>query len=234
MVHDYHMKQYETMFECTRGLLEFMDECVGEMGERRIADVACGAGANIVHMLRRWPQSRVSGYTLEEHEVEFARAHLPVDLADRCDGYVPMDFFQIQEKVAADTVDIATIMQTIFFWPPDEAEAILQSLMHMSSDWVFISGLFDRHNMDVTMKIRDHAKNCDVQYCIFDIPKWEERCKRLGAVEVVMKHFEIGIDLEAPMEGGTGSWTQKTDDGRRLQFSGAVPLPWYFCGIRLK
>ena len=48
-----------------------------------------------------------------------------------------------------------------------------------------------------------------------------------------MRDFEIELDLSGPVEGGLGTYTRKLEDGRRLQFSGALWLPWKFVAIRL-
>ena len=232
MVHDYHVRQYTTMYESTRGLLDFMEECAGEMGERRIADVACGGGANLVHMLERWPQCRVTGYDLDEELLDYARAHLPEELAARC-CHEPVDFYDLPERVDANTCAITTFMQTMMRFPADETDAVLRSLMHISSEWVFFNALVSDHRMDVVMDLWDYVKGAPDRICIFDADHFKERCLRQGAKEVIYKPFEIGIDLDPPPGGGAGTWTQRTHDGRRLQFSGAVHLPWHFCALRL-
>jgi hypothetical protein len=87
--------------------------------------------------------------------------------------------------------------------------------------------------MDVVMDLWDYVKGASDRICIFDADHFKERCLRQGAKEVIYKPFEIGIDLAPPPGGGAGTWTQRTHDGRRLQFSGAVHLPWHFCALRL-
>ena len=231
--HDYHVRQYETMYETTRGLLELADECVGDMGDRLNADVACGAGANVAHMLRRWPNSKMVGYDLCKTDLDYAKGHVPSECEGRVE-YKEADFFRLTEEVEAGTYACTTLMQTLLLFNPDTYPEVLRNVIHISSEWVFLTSLFADHNMDVTMQIRDHVRGDDVFYNIHDIPRFEANCKALGVKEVVIRDFNISIDLQAPPDGGVGTWTEKTEDGRRLQFSGAVPMPWKFCALRLK
>jgi hypothetical protein len=62
----------------------------------------------------------------------------------------------------------------------------------------------------------------------------ERIAAHLGAQEVVFRDFEISIDLTGPAEGGIGTYTKRLEDGRRLQFSGAVFMPWKFAALRLR
>lgn len=231
--HDYHVRQYETIYESTRGLLELMDDCIPDMGARVNADVACGAGANIVHMLRRWPQTSYVGFDLCDTDLEYAESHVPVDLAGRVE-YKKANFFKLVENESADQFACTTLMQTLLLFNADEYPEVLRNIIHISSEWVFLTSLFADHNMDVTMQIRDHVRNDNVFYNIHDIPRFEQNCRQLGVEEIIIRDFNISIDLTAPAEGGVGTWTQKLSDGKRLQFSGAVPMPWKFCALRLK
>jgi len=231
--HDYHIRQYENIYETTRGLLELMDECIPDMSARKIADVACGAGANVIHMLRRWPKTECVGFDLCATDLEYAQTHVPSDLKERVE-YKKADLFKLAEKEPASKFACTTLMQTLLLFNADEYPDVLRNIIHISNEWVFLSGLFADHNMDVTMKIRDHLREDYVFYHIQDIARFEQKCMQLGVEEVIMRDFDISIDLTAPEEGGIGTWTQKMNDGRRLQFSGAVPMPWKFCALRLK
>ena len=39
--------------------------------------------------------------------------------------------------------------------------------------------------------------------------------------------FEIDIDIPKPEHLDMGTYTVKTEDGKRLQISGALLMPWY-------
>ena len=48
MVSDYHIRQYEQMYASTRGLLELIEECCGEIRNFNILDLACGGGGMFI------------------------------------------------------------------------------------------------------------------------------------------------------------------------------------------
>jgi hypothetical protein len=64
--------------------------------------------------------------------------------------------------------------------------------------------------------------------------RFERIALRLGAKEVIFRDFEISIDLTGPAAGGIGTYTRKLEDGNRLQFSGAVFMPWKLAALRLQ
>lgn len=238
MVHDYHLRQYETCYQTTARLLEFMDDLTGGLKEQRILDVACGAGANVYHMLKRWPTVQVTGMDLDAELLDYARRMVPPGDSSRC-LYEQANLFSLPERYGADRFDITTLMQTLLLFGPDEYPEVLRSLIRVTSEWVFLSSLFTDKRMDVTAEIRDYVRFGEdsketISYNTLCMSRFRKVCEGLGVSEVVFRDFEIGLDLEGPAEGGIGTYTAKLGDGRRLQFSGAVFMPWKFVGLRLK
>ena len=230
--HDYHIRQYETMYETTRGILELMDHHIPDMGSRSLVDVASGGGANVVHMLRRWPGITCKGFDLCTEDLNFSKTQIPEDLVDRI-SYEEGDLFQFKQTLPENTFDCMTMMQTMLLFDPNQVRETLQNLIHITKEWIFMSGLFTEHNVDVVMKMRDNTTGLDTCYNIHDIAVFRKTCDELGIKEVFFTDFNIAIDLPKPEGGGIGTWTQKMENGERLQFSGAVPMPWKFCALKL-
>ena len=243
MIHEYHRRQYEQCYEATRCLFEFIDDTVGEVGDRKILDVACGAGANVHHMLQRWRQSHVTGLDRDAVLLDYARARVLPENASRCD-YLQADFFDLPRLAEPDTFSITTLMQTLQFFSPDEYAGVLRTLMKVTRDWVFVSSLFTNKRMDVIAGIRDYTRFAEDSfaegsehlffYNTFCMDRFRRIAAQLGAKEVIFRDFEINIDLVGPAAGGIGTYTEKLEDGRRLQFSGAVFMPWKFAALRLR
>ncbi|MDL2301977.1 class I SAM-dependent methyltransferase [Lachnospiraceae bacterium OttesenSCG-928-D06] len=79
-----------------------------------ILDVGCGGGANIAHMLKVLPKSKVDGVDYSEESVMFSQKTNSAQLGKRCAIY--------QGDVSAlpyaeDTLDYVTAFETIYFWP---------------------------------------------------------------------------------------------------------------------
>ena len=240
MIHEYHTRQYDSMYESTCGLLEFMEECVGEIGEKRIIDGACGAGANVYHMLKRWPACYVTGVDINAELLDFARSKVPIQSERRC-RYEQVNLFDLPNHYSSNAFDLATLIQTLGcgWFGPDEYPEVLRALVQVTSRWIFLISLFTEKRMDVTAQIRDYVRFREdaretITYSIFCMSRFRRVCKQLGVKEVIFRDFWINIDLVGPPEGGIGTYTVKLEDGRRLQFSGAVFMPWKFVGLRLR
>jgi SAM-dependent methyltransferase len=238
IVHDYHLRQYEQCYETTARLLEFADDTLAEMGSRRILDVACGAGANVYHMLKRWPAARVTGIDLDPELIDYAQSKVPPEFAPRC-RYEQGNLFELDAKFGAKEFEITTLMQTLLLFGPDDYAEVLRSLMKVTSEWIFLSSLFTDKRMDVTSQIRDYVRFGEdsketLTYNILCMSRFRRICEQLGAREVLFCDFSIGLDLTGPAEGGIGTYTARLGDGRRLQFSGAVFMPWKFAALRLR
>ena len=238
MNHDYHERQYEQCYDTTRRLLEFIDDTVGDVGHQQLLDVACGAGANVHHMLQRWRESKVTGVDLDESLLEYARGRTLPDNASRCD-YRRANLFELPKLYESGAFNITTLMQTLLLFGPDEYPEVLRSLMQVTRDWIFLSSLFTDKRMDVTAQIRDYVRFGEdsqehISYNTSCMNRFRRVATQLGAKEVIFRDFEISMDLTGPAAGGIGTYTARLADGRRLQFSGAVFMPWKLAAMRLR
>lgn len=79
-----------------------------------ILDVGCGGGANIAHMLKVLPKSKVDGLDYSEESVAFSKKTNAIQLGKRCEI--------CQGDVSAlpytdESLDYVTAFETIYFWP---------------------------------------------------------------------------------------------------------------------
>jgi SAM-dependent methyltransferase len=225
------------MYETTRWLMQLIDDVEAPRAGERLLDVACGAGANCFHMARRWPQARVTGVDLDDELLTIARERVPGELAERC-GYERADMFALPDRFPGRPFAYVSLMQTLLLCPIDEYAKLLRSLFAVSQRWVVLSSLFNDKRMDVETHIRDYVRYGDDTrqehiYTNLCTKRFRETCLGLGARDVIFRDFDIGIDLAGPAEGGLGTYTRRLEDGGRLQFSGAVYMPWKFAAIRL-
>lgn len=238
MIHDYHIRQYEQCYEMTSQLLDFMDRCTAGVGKRAILDVACGAGANVYQMLKRWPGCNMTGVDIDADLVAYARSRVPASDAHRC-LYQEMNLFDLPVQYDASAFNIITLVQTLQMFGPDEYDEVLRALIRVAGEWVFLTALFTDKRMDVTSLIRDYVRFGEesketINYNIYCMSRFRRICEQLGVKECIFQDFSISIDLVGPPEGGIGTYTLKMADGERLQFSGAVFMPWKFVALRLK
>jgi len=231
----YHQRQYQSRYASTDAMLAFIEELAGPLpASCSVLDVACGAGANCHHMLERWP-ARFTGVDLDDELITHARALRSPAHADRVDFEVA-DLFTLPGRYGR-RFDVTTFYQSLMLFPADDYPRVLAALAGCTRGWLFLSSLFTDKRMDVSCVIRDYTRFGDdsrqeILYSIIDIERFRRVARGLGATQVELREFEIPIDLAGPAAGGLGTFTVRRDDGRRLQFSGAVPMPWYLAALR--
>lgn len=233
----YHIRQYRSPYESTRALIRFIEECVGPLNGRAVLDVACGGGANIMHMARRWPGARFVGLDLNREAIAYARKRLPKSLR-RYAIFRQGNLLDLPKYYSPKHFEISVFMQTLLLFEREKYPRVLQSIFHVTRSWVFLNSLFTDSEMDVESRIHlyahsDEYPNGRVSYNTFSVSRFSRVCKQLGAKELVWREFAIPIDLPRPRSGGLGTYTIKTAHGERLQFSGCVYMPWKIVGIRL-
>jgi len=70
-------------------------------------------------------------------------------------------------------------------------------------------------------------------YNIYSINEVKQFFEENGYKRFEYTPFEINIDLNKPMDGGMGTYTETLEDGRKLQFGGPILIPEYFiCAIK--
>jgi hypothetical protein len=85
----------------------------------------------------------------------------------------------------------------------------------------------------VVSRMRGARRGESRYYNIYSLPRFEEFCRERGATEIIATPFEIDVDVPRPEHREMGTWTERMADGRRLQRSGPLTMPWWFVAIRL-
>jgi SAM-dependent methyltransferase len=236
VIHEYHARQYETVYRSTERMMEFIERVLGTAPSGTLLDAACGGGANVHHFGGRWPGLRLTGVDHNSDLVAFAGERTREN--GRTAGFVEGDLFQMQDRFGDKQFDQVTFLQTLFLFGRREYPLILEQLTRLTKGWLFLSTLIADHNMEVEAKIYDQNRfgaDSDefITYVVADSGRFARICTELGAKEIITEDFEIDIDLTPPPNGGIGTFTRKTANGQRMQFSGAFPMPWKFVAVRM-
>jgi hypothetical protein len=236
-IHEYHRKQYQEPYRSTLRMMEFIEKVLGQAPSGALLDAACGGGANLYHMSSRWPQMQLTGVDHDAALVAFGRSQ--AQAADRPRlRFLEGDLFKMDQQFAARSFDVVTFLQTLFLFDLEAYPKVLGNLLKCARRWVFVSSLFAESNMDVVSRIHDYTRFGDkpdgfFTYVILDQKRFEQRCLQLGAKAVHFEDFWIDVDLDPPAAGGIGTFTRRDAEGRRLQFSGAVFMPWKMAAIQM-
>jgi hypothetical protein len=196
-----------------------------------VLDAATGAGANMVELSDLFPAAHWTGIDLDGELIGQGQERIdPTRFT-----LTQADMLNLEADFGAKRFDVSFSIMTLS-WIEDYERAIEQ-LVATTRRYVFILNLFSESVLDALVRLVGRMaraqRGYSSYYNIYSLPRFEEFCSTLGAVEIVAEPFEIDIDIPRPDHCGMGTWTERTADGRRLQFSGPLAMPWWFVAIKL-
>jgi hypothetical protein len=192
-------------------------------------DAASGAGANMLHLSETFPAARWTGVELTDEPLRVGREYLGDERFELLQG----DIYDLPAAVGNRRFDVSFSIQTLSWL--DDYEKPIEQMMAVTDGWIVASSLFSESYYDAFVRVANRGDDDepDHNYNVYSLPRLESFVRGLGAREFVAERFEIDVDLEPPTDGGMGTWTERTADGRRLQFSGPLHMPWWYVAVRL-
>jgi ubiquinone/menaquinone biosynthesis C-methylase UbiE len=227
---EYHARQFREPYRSTIHVGRFL-QTLGLPEKADVLDVGCGAGAPISHLATLFPGFRWTGVDVEGAALfplgrsEMKKRGVSVD-------FVEGDFYRLRDAVGDRTFDLVLSIQTLPFIP--DYRPVLEQLLAVTRDRLVVSCLFTPLDIDARTLMIDYTKPEGVQelhYNTYSLPRFERFCADRGFGKFVSRDFEMDIDLP-PQAAGRGTYTRTLADGRRIQFSGPVHLPWKFLAMQ--
>lgn len=227
----WHTDQYTGPNRSTVYLREFVTRVL--CGEERPGDVleaGCGGGAKMLHLSDLFPAAHWTGVDLGEESIRIGRERLD----PRRFTMLQADLNELERTFGAKRFDISFSIMTLSWI--DDYERAVQQMLAVTEKWLFILNLFSDTELDAFISVRGRLpgphEGLAAFYNIYSLPRFLRYCRQLGATEIVTEPFELDIDIPRPDHGGMGTWTDRMADGRRLQFSGPLVMPWWFVAVR--
>lgn len=228
----YHIRQYQHIYRSTEVFVEWLENKGFFAGKKnKILDMACGAGANMLYMANRHENIHFVGMDIEQDCIDYANQML-----EECSKYKNCtfnreDWFKIDSKWLNEFDGVISLQSILMF--PDYRDA-LSKLADLNPDWIAFSSLFYEGEIEYVNRIRNYYRPLngkeytEYYYNIFSIIRCREFMKELGYHNFEYMPYEIDIDIPKAdnMDGGT--YTVNTAEGKRIQISGALMMPWYF------
>jgi hypothetical protein len=226
----WHAQQFASPKRSTEHLARFAARVTGGQPVATAIDVGCGAGANMLHLSQTFPDTRWTGVDLKDEFLDAGRDHLEHDRFELIQG----DLYDLRESVGDRRFDASFSIQTLSWL--DDYEKPVEEMLAVTDGWVIASSLFSPSAMDAFIRVEGRLagphEGTSSHYNVYSLPRFEKFVRDRGATEVVAEPFDIDIDLDPPEDGGMGTYTERTADGRRLQFSGPIAMPWWFVAVR--
>jgi SAM-dependent methyltransferase len=229
----YHTRQFDQAYRSTVLLTDFLRDTVGRPDGEAL-DVGCGAGANIFHLSRAFPSYRWTGVDLAG-DVTFPLGRPRLRQAGLEVELIQGDFSRLSELVNRRRFDLVLCLQTLL--AIRRFEPVLEQLLTVTKGWLVVSSLFSEFDVDVFTEAIDYTRAPGAQrgwrFNVYSLRRFGDLCRAHGARAIVDRRFDIDIDLPRPTTGGLNTYTEKREDGSRMQFTGPIFQPWRFVAVRM-
>lgn len=229
----YHVRQFVEPYRSTVHLADFIRSVVPQPRGTAL-DVACGAGANIFYLSQQFPQCRWTGVDIAGTEL-FPIGQQYLDEQQLDVTLVEGDLYKLTDTFEEKQFDLVFSLQTLMGIP--SYEQAMDQLFAVTRGWLFVTSLFSDFDVDARIEVMDYGRPADCQgpffYNIYSLRRFRAYCEARGCKQFVSQDFEIDIDLAPHETYGMTTFTERLADGRRLQRSGPLLMPWKFVAIQM-
>jgi len=227
---DYHERQFRAPYRSTVTFCDWLDE-IGLMvsnRELRIIDLCSGQGANIYYMSKRYPKSTFLGIDINAELVDKGNEFFRDNGITNCSLAVG-DIYNLDAKYIGGFQGVLSF-QTLSWLP--EYESPIKAMTKLEPQWIAITSLFYDGQISCTINVKEYDDSLKIQresfYNVYSLPLVTKCLKISGFNNCQVTPFEIDIDLPKPNKKLMGTYTEKLEDGHRMQISGPLLMPWFF------
>jgi ubiquinone/menaquinone biosynthesis C-methylase UbiE len=191
----------------------------------KILDACCGIGHIMNFLSEKNKESEFVGIDQTGYLIENAKK----SFKDKKNLFFETgDIYKIKEKYKKN-FDVTINWKTISWLP--YYDQILKDLVYMTKDHIFLSSLFYEGDIDFEIKVREFKKDSGKKdfnsfYNVYSLPQFKKFVYGLGVKNIEVYDFDIKIDIEKQSVDKMGTYTEKIENGKRLQISGAVLMSW--------
>jgi ubiquinone/menaquinone biosynthesis C-methylase UbiE len=236
----YHRRQFSEPYRSTVFLGELLrNEIGGNEFDGSVLDVACGAGAGMAHLSRLFPRASITGVDIADDIFPVGLQLMREQGIQNLPRFVRGDIYKLGEQLTPASYDVVLSIQTLSWLP--EYEPALAPLLSMAkpNGVIVISSLFTDALVDARIELKQfndatfkEARE-QIHYNVYCFERFVNECRKLGARSVQGVDFVVDCDLPKPSHRHMGTYTEKLSDGRRIQLSGPLLMPWKFVIVRM-
>ena len=201
-----------------------------------IVQVSAREGKDLAYIVREFPEASVVGMEASSERAAIARDYCesreigPVSIVEN-DWRMLNDRFSKKFDGVMSLYDLSEV---------PSIEAGMERLCSLAKEWIAASVLLWQGTHDFIILACpvpvEPGSNPDgavgVHYNIYSLQTLSESFRRNGFGDFSAEPFEIDVDIQRPEVPRLGTYTERTCDGRRLQVSGPLLMPWWFVFAR--
>lgn len=232
----YHARQFKEPYRSTVAFCDWL-EMVGYIrkdSELKIIDLCSGQGANICYMGERYPKCMFVGVDINPDIVTKGNSFFQKNGIKNCHLEVG-DIYNLDSKYISGFDGIVSYQALLGF---PEFEKPIQEMVRLKAPWIALTSLFYDGQVSCTVEVKRYDAALErfsrCFYSVYSLPIIQKYLRQKGYSDFQSAPFEIDIDLPKPKKRVMTTYTEKLENGHRLQMSGPVLMPWYFIGVRSK
>lgn len=232
---EYHTKQFLQVYRSTEIFVNWLENkgflCEEGGAKTTVLDMACGAGANTLYMANRHSEIQFVGMDIGKEYIDYGNTMIMKHSKHKNCELHEEDWFNIDSKWI-NVFDGIVCFQTLFMLP--DYQAALKKLIDLHPNWIAVSSLFYEGEIEYINKFRDYYRPSgdknytDYYYNYHSMVRYREYMEEMGYCKFEYIPYEIDIDLPKNDNMDIGTYTIMTKEGRRMQISGGLMMPWYF------
>ncbi len=197
-----------------------------------ILDACCGIGQIPYFLSEINPESKFLGIDQTSYLIDEAK-NLCKDKSNI--SFELNDIYNISTKYQKQ-FDISINWRTLSWLP--YYDQMLENLFAVTKKYIFVSSLFYDGDIDFITQVREFKTETGASHFndynnVYSLPHFKKFVNELGAKNIEVYDFDINIDIPKPSVDQLISYTEKLENGKRLQISGAMLLPWKIIRIDL-
>lgn len=229
---DYFDRQFAAPYRSTVAFCNWLEELkiLNPDSTTRLLDVGTGKGANIFYMANRLKGVEYVGVDINPSFVKEGNEILKAkNIYPRCQLEVA-DVYNFDKKYVG-KIDGIISYQTLS-WLPD-FRTPMKSMASLNPNWIGITSLFYDGNVNCKIEIDEYNHSINEKpkktfYNIYSLSLVKQFMANLGYNKLIYIPFEIDIDIPKPDHTIMGTYTEKLENGGRIQRSGPLLMNWYF------
>ncbi len=212
------------MYRSTFALINFLKSRISHE-LIHILDVGCGEGANIYWLKKYFPEWKFVGIDTDRETLKIANK-----MNSEVEGveFKEINFLESERYFSPKSFDYIFTIQFISFIDFD-FPIFLEKALTFARRGIFLTALFSEGWIEQYTMAYDIKEDWKGIYKIYSLERFKKMLRKIGGNNIFLEYekFNMDIDLPKPVKSKFGTYSIKVENGKRLQISGYMLMPWY-------
>jgi len=190
-VREYNDRQYNEMYRSTNFTINCLDNILSLKSNLSILDVGCSAGANLYHIVKKFPNHNYVGIDINKYFLNQAVEKYR-ELNIKNTSFINLDFKSYNTK--HDIIGSSQFLEVLDY---NEGKDFQKFCFDNSKLGVFFTAMFSERLIDTETYMHDYtfSPKKKVPHCIYSIPKLVELAENKGFKLIKNEKFIININI---------------------------------------